>query len=219
MLAAAICDQLERSTSGALLRNAEWLDRMEEGQSYMLLLHRFGQATDGIYLGPQLRKRLSLGEHKALFAPEDLVGAICPLELMRITAYYQHFMHPKADVLQQVVKVCPKEGRSEWLVTYSLRMATGSPYVLTLFRALNDLLANETPSSDLQLAQRSAGDELSLREREVLVLIAQGMSSAEVAKQLNISPLTVKTHRQTMMSKLGTKKVAGLVRFAIKMGL
>ncbi len=219
MLATAISVQLDKAGTGALLRNTQWLDGEEAEQSYMMMLHRFGHATEGIYLGPQLRKRLALGERTALFVPEELVSAICPFELMRITSYYQHFINLKTEELLQVIKVCPKEGKSEWLVAYSLRITSGKPHILTLFRALNDLLANESITSTAQLAQRSATDSLSVREREVLKLIAAGMSSSQVGQQLSISPLTVKTHRQTMMSKLGTNNVAGLVRFAMEMGL
>ena len=62
----------------------------------------------------------------------------------------------------------------------------------------------------------SQADKLTAREREVLQLIAEGHSSAEVAKSLFISVRTVETHRHNIMEKLGIHSIAGLTRFAIR---
>jgi len=60
---------------------------------------------------------------------------------------------------------------------------------------------------------------LSAREREVLQLISEGLSSKEIAESLGVSPRTVEAHRANVMEKLGIHKVAGLVRFAIREGI
>lgn len=60
---------------------------------------------------------------------------------------------------------------------------------------------------------------LSTREREVLHLIAEGMSAKEVATQLNISTKTVEAHRTSLMRKLGVRKATELVRYALRHGL
>ena len=52
--------------------------------------------------------------------------------------------------------------------------------------------------------------ELSDREKEVLTLVAQGLSSKEVADKLKISVNTVNTHRKSITRKTGIKSVAGL---------
>lgn len=62
-------------------------------------------------------------------------------------------------------------------------------------------------------------DKLSGREREVLQLIAEGKSSAEVAELLHISVRTVDTHRHNIMTKLEIHSIAGLTKFAIRHGL
>ncbi len=62
-------------------------------------------------------------------------------------------------------------------------------------------------------------EQLSGREREVLQLLAEGKTSAEVATILSISPHTVDTHRRNMMTKLDLKNVVELVKFAIRSGL
>ena len=60
---------------------------------------------------------------------------------------------------------------------------------------------------------------LSWREREVLQLVAEGKSSAEIAGILSLSHKTVETYRSRLMRKLGVSDVPGLVKFAIQHGL
>ena len=62
-------------------------------------------------------------------------------------------------------------------------------------------------------------DRLSSRERQVLQLLAEGHSVAEIAGTLSLSPKTVETYRARMMEKLGIFELAGLVRFAIQQGV
>lgn len=70
-----------------------------------------------------------------------------------------------------------------------------------------------------------AGDDdqalgaLSAREREVLKLVAEGHTNADVATLLSISPKTVQTHRAHAMEKLGLHERTALVRYAIRTGL
>jgi DNA-binding NarL/FixJ family response regulator len=68
-------------------------------------------------------------------------------------------------------------------------------------------------------ANRQPDTPLTPRQREVLVLIAQGMSTKKVAHQLNVSVKTVETHRAQLMERLGISDIAGLVRYAIRTGL
>jgi DNA-binding NarL/FixJ family response regulator len=60
---------------------------------------------------------------------------------------------------------------------------------------------------------------LTEREREVLTLIAEGLSSKEIARRLGVSLKTIESHRANLMDKLDIHKVSGLVRFAIRAGL
>jgi DNA-binding NarL/FixJ family response regulator len=62
-------------------------------------------------------------------------------------------------------------------------------------------------------------DSLSKREREILQLVAEGRSSAQIGGVLHISPKTVDTYRSRLMQKLKIGDVAGLVKFAIQHGL
>lgn len=60
---------------------------------------------------------------------------------------------------------------------------------------------------------------LTNREREILLLIAEGFTSKEIGEQLFISVKTVENHRANIMGKLDIHDTAGLVRYAIKIGL
>ncbi|WP_328298260.1 response regulator transcription factor [Streptomyces sp. NBC_00435] len=77
--------------------------------------------------------------------------------------------------------------------------------------------AGATPASGAAHAQRLAA--LTGREREVLVLVAAGLSNDEIAGRLEVSPLTVKTHVNRAMSKLGARDRAQLVVIAYESGL
>jgi two-component system, NarL family, response regulator LiaR len=68
-------------------------------------------------------------------------------------------------------------------------------------------------------APRSPLAQLTEREREVLALIADGLSSKEIAARLGHSPKTAETHRASVMRKLGVHKTSALVRIAIREGL
>jgi len=60
---------------------------------------------------------------------------------------------------------------------------------------------------------------LSGREREVLHLIADGLSAKQIAAQLDISSKTVEAHRTSLMRKVGVRKATELVRYALRHGL
>lgn len=60
---------------------------------------------------------------------------------------------------------------------------------------------------------------LTPRQREVLQLIAEGCSTKEVAQRLDLAVKTVETHRTLLMKQLDVHEVAGLVRYAVRVGI
>ena len=67
--------------------------------------------------------------------------------------------------------------------------------------------------------EKSAFTELTKREREVLQLLAEGVSTKDVAGRLNLSVKTVETHRSNIMEKLDIHTLSELVKYAIREGL
>lgn len=88
------------------------------------------------------------------------------------------------------------------------RVARGEQY-FTSEVALALLKPSQNPDAPL-LAQ------LTERETEILRLVAKGLSSTEIGRQLFISPRTVDTHRNNIIQKLDVQGIAGLVQFALK---
>jgi len=75
------------------------------------------------------------------------------------------------------------------------------------------------------MSQREKGElksplaRLSTREREILQLVVEGKSSAEIGAILDLSRKTVETYRSRLMGKLGTSNLPSLIKFAIQHGL
>jgi DNA-binding NarL/FixJ family response regulator len=69
------------------------------------------------------------------------------------------------------------------------------------------------------LDQRTSRQELTMRQREVLQLLAEGKSMKEVAAILELTPRTVAFHKYRMMEQLGLKSSAELVKFAVQQGV
>jgi len=76
---------------------------------------------------------------------------------------------------------------------------------------------NPPPIVDQGLLRRF--DYLTPREREMIILVARGLSNEEIAGQLFVSPLTVKTHVVRAMTKVGARDRAQLVSFVFRAGL
>jgi DNA-binding NarL/FixJ family response regulator len=99
-----------------------------------------------------------------------------------------------------------------------------------LIKAIETIHAGETYFSNdiarLALNQfvRGPGEgphpgQISAREREVLIAIAEGLSNKEIACRLGVGVRTIETHRERIMRKLNIHSIAGLTKFAIAKGL
>jgi DNA-binding NarL/FixJ family response regulator len=85
-------------------------------------------------------------------------------------------------------------------------------------------VSNETSqgnqlSYDQKVLERKLVEGLTPRQREILILIAEGKGMKEIARTLNISVKTVESHRAQLTERLDIHDVASLVRFAIKTNL
>jgi DNA-binding NarL/FixJ family response regulator len=78
---------------------------------------------------------------------------------------------------------------------------------------------SETVIEAYRTKSEARSEPLTLREREVLQLIAEGKTNKEVAQILDLSLKTIDSHRTRLMEKLGVRGTAGLVRYAVRRGL
>ena len=97
-----------------------------------------------------------------------------------------------------------------------ISLAEGKAYMSP---GISNLVIEGLKSGSLQDSSQDAYERLSLREKEVLQLIAQGKSNKEVAALLNISVNTVAVHRARVMETLGLHRTAELVLYAVKKGI
>jgi DNA-binding NarL/FixJ family response regulator len=81
------------------------------------------------------------------------------------------------------------------------------------------MLNRLSPAIATAMSRRAPLRKLSRRQRQVLQLLAAGLSTREIAAQLNVSIKTVETHRSQLMLRLGIHDVAGLVRYAVQVGV
>jgi len=107
-----------------------------------------------------------------------------------------------------------KNGRAAEIVTAIREVMNGGSYFSPVVarEIVDQLRSPKQPSSD-------PFSLLSGREREVLHLIADGLSAKEIAVELGISTKTVEAHRTSLMRKLGVRKATELVRYALRHGL
>ena len=110
---------------------------------------------------------------------------------------------------------------------YVLKRSTAGELVGAIRAALEGRQYLSAPVSTevVQQHRRQAGraldpyDTLTRREREVLQLVAEGHTSAEIAARLGISPRTIEMHRRNLVRKLDLSGQAALVRYGVQRGL
>ena len=110
---------------------------------------------------------------------------------------------------------------------YVIKQSAGEELVAAMHEVLEGRVY-VTPALQqevLEAFMKSGGEpgkaviELTPRQREVLQLVAEGRTMKEIAGTLNISTRTVESHKYEMIQKLGAQTTAGLIRYAIKLGL
>jgi DNA-binding NarL/FixJ family response regulator len=84
---------------------------------------------------------------------------------------------------------------------------------------ITPLVAEGLVGSLLDAVSRRTGGALTLRQREVLQLLAEGRSMKEVGTVLHVTPRTVAFHKYRMMQQLGVRSTAELIQYAVKQHL
>ena len=126
-------------------------------------------------------------------------------------------MHHEPAVIQKMMRA----GASGYLLKDS-----GSDELLKAIDSINkegkyysDLVGKSMMKSWSGDKEFSKTPKLTRREKEVLELILREKTTEEIGKILHIQETTVTTHRQNLLSKLGARNTAGLVRIAMELGL
>ena len=109
---------------------------------------------------------------------------------------------------------------------YIIKESAGAEVVnaLRVLHGGQRYLSQKIDAADIERYLHERGEDnpierLSARERQVLQLIVEGRTSAEVAERLSLSPKSVDTYRSRMMKKLEIEDLASLVKFAIRHGI
>jgi len=124
-------------------------------------------------------------------------------------------MHKESVYVREILKAGArgyilKDAIDTELLNAVRSVASGDGYISpAVASALNDKVKDASNPVDM----------LSTREREVLLLIAEGKTNKEIATRLNLSVYTVDSHRGKIMEKLNLHSAGELVRFAMKNGL
>ena len=128
-------------------------------------------------------------------------------------------MHSNAIYLRKALEAGAsayvlKSGASEELLKAIEVVNSGELYISPGFsREVIDTMRNQPRRSTRVLI------DLTLRQRQILQLIAEGRQNKEIAEVLHVSVKTVEFHRARLMTKLGVHTVAEITRFAIEEGL
>lgn len=128
-------------------------------------------------------------------------------------------MHESRNYVEEVLRAgaagyVVKNAEAADLIAAIDAVRQGSSYLSpSITQQVVDVIARPGDSAPTGIAV------LTDREREVLQLIAECLSSKEIANVLGVSLKTVDSHRSNLMEKLDIHKVSGLVRFAIRVGL
>jgi DNA-binding NarL/FixJ family response regulator len=126
-------------------------------------------------------------------------------------------MHNK----EMYIKECMKNGASAYLLKESAvnELKSAIDYVLNDQIYLSPAISKGVVRDWIAPKAQDSASPLTVREKEILKLLAEGHSNKEIAAMLFISPKTVETHRHRINEKLNLGNVADLVRYAIKEGL
>lgn len=195
-----------------------------DGLRFLLEAHSdiqvVGVATDG-------RQAVDLGKK---FLPDVIVMDIampelsgiealqilrqdCPNVKVVILSMYATQVHIHRALQSGALGYLLKENAGQEVVNAVRSAAAGKRY---LSQRVNDLIVEEY----IQVAApRDPLDLLNLRERDILRLVVDGKTSAEIAQILFLSPKTIDTYRSRLMGKLGVEDLPGLVKFAIQKGI
>lgn len=194
---------------------------LKRDESYEVVAEA-GSARDGLAqakaLAPEMALvDISLPDFNGIQLTNDLKALLPDLKIVIVS------MHSKIEHIAEAFKAgatgyLVKESASEGLLQGLRTVAKGEYY---LDSSVSPAVVENLMSAPLQKRPFRDVDygTLTPREQEVMRLLAEGLSTREVAKELYISPKTAENHRSNLMKKLNLGSNIELIRYAARLGL
>jgi DNA-binding NarL/FixJ family response regulator len=181
-----------------------------------------GNGREGLRLAKELKPDLalvdmSLPDQSGIQLTRELKNASLKTRIMIIT------MHSKVDYIVKAFQA----GATGYVVKESApeRLIQGMDTVLEGEYFMDSSVSHKVVEKLMQFPKKEAKitnasyDTLTSREQEIMVLLAEGLSSKEIAEKLFISPKTVENHRSNILRKLNLHSTIELIRYAAKLGI
>jgi len=194
----------------------EGLAALLEDEPDLKVVGQAGTGREAIHLARQHRPDIALlditmPDGTGLDAARHIVSELPEIKVLILTMHEEEaffFEGLRAGAAGYVLK----GAGSDELLGAIHAVAEGGVYLLPKLagRLVQDYLARHP--------EPLVDDQLTLREREILTLIAQGLSNPEIAAALTLSVNTVKTHRLHIYQKLDLHDRAGLTDYALRAG-
>jgi DNA-binding NarL/FixJ family response regulator len=144
------------------------------------------------------------------------IHASCPATQIVILSMYSTAEHIFRAFQAGARGYLLKESAGQEVVEAVRAVQAGRRY---LSRGIAESVVDEYIRQHNVKLEKSPLERLSSRERQVLQLVVEGKSSAEIGHTLSLSPKTIETYRSRLMEKLGITDIPSLVKFAIQHGL
>jgi DNA-binding NarL/FixJ family response regulator len=181
-----------------------------------------GNGREGLRLAKELKPDLalvdmSLPDQSGIQLTRELKNASLKTSIMIIT------MHSKLDYIVKAFQA----GATAYVVKESApeRLIQGMDTVLEGEYFMDSSVSHKVVEKLMQFPKKGAKitnasyDTLTSREQEIMVLLAEGLSSKEIAEKLFISPKTVDNHRTNILRKLNLHSTIELIRYASRLGI
>ena len=181
-----------------------------------------GNGREGLRLAKKLKPDLvlvdmSLPDQSGIQLTRELKNASLKTRIMIIT------MHSKVDYIVKAFQA----GATAYVVKESApeRLIQGMDTVLEGEYFMDSSVSHKVVEKLMQFPKKEAKitnasyDTLTSREQEIMVFLAEGLSSKEIAEKLFISPKTVDNHRSNILCKLNLHSTIDLIRYAARLGI